>query len=187
MFAGRGRREAQAKSEAVRRAGGSAGRRLRAGEEQCRPGRGPGLADGLPAPALKIVMRTLPAPSVMMRTFQASSTETTIQQALPSLSIDTSITGEVAHMVPFYATAAIFLFVSGSALGVLIVICVGIHLEERDRSLTKKAPTSLVRGVRRLTGHYVRGYGHPTAPDRHTREWWLHQTDSTEKNTANVD
>lgn len=66
-------------------------------------------------------------------------------------------------MVIFWISAAISLVVAGVVVGVISVVCLGIHREERDRSVTGDANISAIRGVRRLTGLSVRGY-------RYTRE-----------------
>jgi hypothetical protein len=57
-----------------------------------------------------------------------------------------------------YLTAAAALVIAGAVIGVLIVICLGIHREERRGSLTKQADTRMDRGVRRLNGAGSRGY-----------------------------
>jgi hypothetical protein len=57
-----------------------------------------------------------------------------------------------------YLTAAAALVLAGAVIGVLIVICLGIHREERRGSLTKQADTRMDRGVRRLNGAGSRGY-----------------------------
>jgi hypothetical protein len=61
-------------------------------------------------------------------------------------------------MFLLYASAAISLAVGGVVIGVIGVVCLRIHREERDRSITEDATTSTGRGVRRLTGLSVRGY-----------------------------
>lgn len=63
-------------------------------------------------------------------------------------------------MVIFYASAAISLVAAGVVIGVTSIVCLGIHHEERDRSVIGDANVSAIRGVRRLTGLYVRGYRH---------------------------
>src|SRR4029077_17642631 len=57
-----------------------------------------------------------------------------------------------------YLTAAAALVIAGIVTGVLIVICLGIHREERRGSLTKQSDSRMDRGVRRLNGAGSRGY-----------------------------
>jgi hypothetical protein len=57
-----------------------------------------------------------------------------------------------------YLTAAAALVIAGVVIGVLIVIGLGIHHEERRGSLTKQADSRMDRGVRRLNGAGSRGY-----------------------------
>jgi hypothetical protein len=57
-----------------------------------------------------------------------------------------------------YLTAAAALVIAGIVVGVLIVICLGIHREERRGSLTKESDSRMDRGVRRLNGAGSRGY-----------------------------
>jgi hypothetical protein len=57
-----------------------------------------------------------------------------------------------------YLTAAAALVIAGIVIGVLIVICLGIHHEERRGSLTKESDSRMDRGVRRLNGAGSRGY-----------------------------
>ena len=61
-------------------------------------------------------------------------------------------------MAGTYLTAAAALVIAGGVIGVLIVICLGIHREERRGSLTRQADTRMDRGVRRLNGAGSRGY-----------------------------
>jgi hypothetical protein len=57
-----------------------------------------------------------------------------------------------------YLTVAAALVIAGIVTGVLIVICLGIHREERRGSLTKESDSRMDRGVRRLNGAGSRGY-----------------------------
>ena len=61
-------------------------------------------------------------------------------------------------MAGIYLTAAAVLVIAGVVTGVLIVICLGIHREERRGSLTKQSDNRMDRGVRRLNGAGSRGY-----------------------------
>jgi hypothetical protein len=57
-----------------------------------------------------------------------------------------------------YLAAAAALVIGGIVVGVLIVISLGIHREERRRSLTRQSDRAMDRGVRRLNGAGSRGY-----------------------------
>jgi hypothetical protein len=57
-----------------------------------------------------------------------------------------------------YLTSAAALVIAGVVIGVFIVICLGIHREERRGSLTKESDSRMDRGVRRLNGAGTRGY-----------------------------
>ena len=61
-------------------------------------------------------------------------------------------------MIGTYLAAAAALVIGGIVVGVLIVICLGIHREERRGSLTKQSDSAMDRGVRRLNGAGSRGY-----------------------------
>lgn len=61
-------------------------------------------------------------------------------------------------MAGTYLTVAAALVIAGVVIGVLIVICLGIHREERRGSLTKQSDSRMDRGVRRLNGAGSRGY-----------------------------
>jgi hypothetical protein len=61
-------------------------------------------------------------------------------------------------MIGTYLAAAAALVIAGVVVGVLIVICLGIHREERRGSLTKESDSAMDRGVRRLNGAGSRGY-----------------------------
>ena len=68
-------------------------------------------------------------------------------------------------MAGTYLTAAAALVIAGIVIGVLIVICLGIHREERRGSLTKQSGNRMDRGVRRLNGAGSRGYYLRVVPD----------------------
>ena len=61
-------------------------------------------------------------------------------------------------MAGIYLTAAAALVIAGIVIGVLVVICLGIHREERRGSLTRQSDSPMDRGVRRLNGAGSRGY-----------------------------
>ncbi len=58
-------------------------------------------------------------------------------------------------MINLYLAAAVLL--AGAVLGVLGVVCLGIHREERNYSLTSDVTSRAARGARRLNGVYTRG------------------------------
>lgn len=58
-------------------------------------------------------------------------------------------------MISVYLAAAVL--VAGAVLGVLGVVCLGIHREERDHSLASDVSSRAARGARRLNGVYTRG------------------------------
>jgi hypothetical protein len=58
-------------------------------------------------------------------------------------------------MISLYLAAAVLM--AGAVLGVLGVVCLGIHREERDHSLGSDVSSRTVRGARRLNGVYTRG------------------------------
>ena len=61
-------------------------------------------------------------------------------------------------MTGTYLAAAVALVIAGIVTGVFIVVCLGIHREERRGSLTKASEARIDRGVRRLNGAGSRGY-----------------------------
>jgi hypothetical protein len=63
---------------------------------------------------------------------------------------------------------ALVVFVAGAAAGVFILVTWGIRREERDFTLTRRAPGQLIQGTRRVTGLWVRQT--TDAPPRPTRE-----------------
>jgi hypothetical protein len=48
------------------------------------------------------------------------------------------------------------IFAAGVAVGIVILVSLGIRREERDFTLTRRAPDQVTRGTRLLTGLYVR-------------------------------
>ena len=73
-------------------------------------------------------------------------------------------------MTLVYFLLAISLVTAGVVIGVICVVCLGIHREERDRSMTGDATIPVIRGVRRLTGLSARGYGCGRESIRHGYE-----------------
>lgn len=59
-------------------------------------------------------------------------------------------------MIMILVLAAV-LVISGAVIGVLTVVSVGIHREERAFSLTSDIPGRVARGARRLNGVHTRG------------------------------
>jgi heme/copper-type cytochrome/quinol oxidase subunit 2 len=51
---------------------------------------------------------------------------------------------------------ALMIFVSGAVAGVLALVSWGIRREERDFTLTRRAPGQVTQGTRRVTGLWVR-------------------------------
>lgn len=51
---------------------------------------------------------------------------------------------------------ALVLFAAGAVAGVLVLVSWGIRREERDFTLTRRAPGQLTQGTRRVTGLWVR-------------------------------
>jgi len=64
-----------------------------------------------------------------------------------------------------YLTAAAALVLAGVGIGVLIVVCLGIRREERDKSLTRDIDSKVARGARRLNRVGYRGYETQTSDD----------------------
>jgi hypothetical protein len=48
------------------------------------------------------------------------------------------------------------IFVAGAVVGAVLLVSWGIQREERDFSLTRRAPGTVSLGTRRVTGLYVR-------------------------------
>ena len=59
-------------------------------------------------------------------------------------------------MIEVYALIALVLFIAGGVLGILVVMAVGIHREERDRSMTVPTSDPVARGTRKFNGVYAR-------------------------------
>jgi hypothetical protein len=59
-------------------------------------------------------------------------------------------------MTALIALVAICLFAAGLATGILAVVALAIHREERNLTLAPAAPDPLTRAGRWLTGLYVR-------------------------------
>jgi archaellin len=51
---------------------------------------------------------------------------------------------------------AIVIFVAGAVAGAVLLVSWGIRREERDFSLTRRAPGQVSQGARLVTGLYVR-------------------------------
>ena len=51
---------------------------------------------------------------------------------------------------------ALVLFAAGAVAGVLFLVSWGIRREERDFTLTRRAPGQVTQGTRRVTGLWVR-------------------------------
>ena len=61
--------------------------------------------------------------------------------------------------------AAAALVTAGAALGVLTVVTLGIHREERAGSLTRDITDRAARGARRVNGAYTRSAALAREPD----------------------
>ena len=59
-------------------------------------------------------------------------------------------------MIEAYALAALVLVIAGAVLGVLVMTAVGIHREERDRSMTVPTSDRVARRTRKVNGLYAR-------------------------------
>lgn len=51
---------------------------------------------------------------------------------------------------------ALVIFAAGAAVGVILLVSWGIRREERDFTLTRRAPGQLTHGTRQVTGLWVR-------------------------------
>jgi hypothetical protein len=51
---------------------------------------------------------------------------------------------------------ALVVFAAGAVAGVIALVSLGIRREERDFTLTRRAPGQLTQGTRRVTGLWVR-------------------------------
>lgn len=58
-------------------------------------------------------------------------------------------------MIEIYVCAAV-LVIAGAAIGIIAVVALGIHREERDLSLTSDTTDPVARGARKLNGVYTR-------------------------------
>jgi hypothetical protein len=67
-----------------------------------------------------------------------------------------------------YVFAAAALVIAGAVIGVLAVVTLGIHREERAGSLTRDITDRATRGARRVNGAYTRGFALAPEP-RHFR------------------
>lgn len=54
---------------------------------------------------------------------------------------------------------AVILVIAGAALGIVAVMSLGIHREDRNLSLTSDTTGRAARGIRRLNGVYTSGPG----------------------------
>ena len=80
-------------------------------------------------------------------------------------------------MIGTYVFAAAALVITGAVIGVLAVVTLGIHREERASSLTCDITDRAARGARRVNGAYTPGlalarepghYRHDTLPAQET-------------------
>ena len=73
-------------------------------------------------------------------------------------------------MAGVYVSAAAALVIAGAVIGVLAVVALGIHREDRHLSLTSDITDRVARGARRVNGVYTRGPGlaHETGRHRHS-------------------
>lgn len=59
-------------------------------------------------------------------------------------------------MIEVYALVALALVIAGAVVGFLVMMAVGIHREERNRSVTVPTSDRVARWIRKLTGFYAR-------------------------------
>jgi hypothetical protein len=59
-------------------------------------------------------------------------------------------------MIEVYALVALALVIAGAVVGFLVMMAVGIHREERNRSVTVPTSDRVARWIRRFTGFYAR-------------------------------
>ena len=71
-------------------------------------------------------------------------------------------------MAALIALAALGLFTAGVVAGIIGVVCVAIHREETNLTLTSQATDRVTRAGRRLTGLGVRAPHCSAAADRET-------------------
>lgn len=50
----------------------------------------------------------------------------------------------------------VVIFAAGIAVGIVLLVSTGSHREERDFTLTSRAPDQISKGARLVTGLYVR-------------------------------
>jgi hypothetical protein len=62
-------------------------------------------------------------------------------------------------MIEIYALVGVALVVAGAVVGILTVLAVGIHREERARSMTIGSPSRAASGARTFNGTYARRPG----------------------------
>lgn len=73
-------------------------------------------------------------------------------------------------MAGIYVFTAVALLMAGAVIGVLAVVRLGIHREDRDLSLTSDITDRVARGARWMNGVGTRGLGltHETGYRRNT-------------------
>jgi L-asparagine transporter-like permease len=59
-------------------------------------------------------------------------------------------------MTAVLVVLAIVIFIAGGAVGAILLVSWGIQREERNFSLTRKAPSLASQGARQVTGLWVR-------------------------------
>ena len=59
-------------------------------------------------------------------------------------------------MIEIYLLTAVALVIAGVAIGIVAIISLGIHREERNSSLKNHTTDRVLRGARRATGFYSR-------------------------------
>ncbi len=73
-------------------------------------------------------------------------------------------------MIGTYVFAAAALVIAGAVIGVLAVVTLGIHREERAGSLTRDTPDRAARSARRVNGAYTRGLAWPAEPGHYRHD-----------------
>jgi hypothetical protein len=81
-----------------------------------------------------------------------------------------AVVAGVIFVAGVYVSAAAALVIAGAVIGVLAVVALGIHREDRHLSLTSDITDRVARGARRVNGVYTRGPGlaHETGRHRHS-------------------
>ena len=69
-------------------------------------------------------------------------------------------------MIGIYVYAAAALMIAGAVIGILAVVTLGIHREERAGSLTRDITDRAARGARRVNGACTRGLALTPEPAR---------------------